>query len=127
MGKIISRAATAIIGLIGLVTPVSAGTLTHARGCIVVPHSAKHGLTERLQLERYTIVKVTATEGRLVLRSDSGVVHELACGAGTHVTIHGTDHARLESLGSGDTVGISGPGRVSMIRAAWEEISSPEH
>ena len=126
MTKIISGVATAFIGLIGLVGTVSGEALTPVRECMVPNDSANDGLTERLQRQRYTVVTVDPSEGRLVVRSDSGHVYELACSAGTPVTIAGRPRAGLGALGFGDTVAVSRSGRVSMIRAAWEEISSPE-
>src|SRR5262245_34799077 len=95
MGKIMSSAAMAVLAVVGLAGAAAGEALTPDRGCMVPSNSSNEGLTERLQSQRYTVVTVDPSEGRLVVRSDAGRVFELTCGADTRVTIAGRGRVAL--------------------------------
>ena len=90
-----------------------------------MPGKASCSLPGATQKVRYTVLEV-GQSGRVVLRTDSGTIYRMNCPTGKPVIAEGADLVHVGLLVPGDTLSISRPGRVSVVRRAWQETSSPE-
>ncbi len=107
--------ATVILGLTAGATVASAE----------MPGRASCSLPGAGQKVRYTVLEV-GQSGRVVLRTDSGTVHSMSCPTGKPVIAEGSELVPVGVLVPGDTLSASRPGRVSVVRRAWQETGSPE-